>query len=211
MKLFRMLMLALFGSAIFFACSTGTKSGDKENGEKKESCTYAYNADSTSFKWTAYKYTTRAGVSGTFDGITVSNTMPSGNKFDVLKGAEFIINTASVNSGNAERDPKVVEFFFGNLLSSETISGKINSINNDEAVITVTMNEKTVDVIGKLNADGERVKLTTQIDLNDFDGSGAVSALNEKCHDLHTGDDGVSKLWPDVSIEVSTVLTKECN
>lgn len=35
MKLFRMLMLALFGSAIFFACSTGTKSGDKENGEKK--------------------------------------------------------------------------------------------------------------------------------------------------------------------------------
>lgn len=214
MKLLRMLLLAMLSSTIFFACSTGTKSGDEntENADaKKETCTYSYNADSTAFKWTAYKFTTRAGVSGTFDDITVTNTQTSENKLDVLTGAEFSITTGSVNSGNPERDPKVVEFFFGKLANTGTITGKINSIKDGEAVISLKMNDKNVDIVGHISEDGDKVSLTAKVDMNDFDGMEAVTSLNEKCHDKHTGEDGESKLWPDVSIEVSTVLNKACN
>lgn len=212
MKLIRILTLAMLSSTLFFACSTSTKSGDEsaESGDVKQACTYSYNADSTNFKWTAYKYTTRAGVGGTFDDITVSNTKSSENKTDVLVGAEFTINTGSVNSGNEERDPKVVEFFFGKLVDGGTITGKINSIKDGEAVVTINMNDVHMDVVGKITEEGNKVTMTAKVDMTDFEGLGAVESLNEKCYDLHTGDDGVSKLWPDVSIEVSTVLNETC-
>lgn len=212
MKLFKSLLLVVLGSAIFFACSTGTKSDESEETTdvNKEACTYTYNADSTAFKWTAYKYTTRTGVSGTFDDIVVSNTKASENKLDVLVGAEFTITTGSVNSGNEERDPKVVEFFFGKLVDSSTITGKINAITKGEAAITINMNDVSTDIAGKITEEGNKVTLTAKVDMTDFEGLGAVESLNEKCYDLHTGEDGISKLWPDVLIEVSTVLTKEC-
>lgn len=213
MKLFRILTLTMLGATLFFACSTSTQSGEEntESGDVKEACTYAYNADSTHFKWTAYKYTTRAGVGGTFDDITVTNTNSTENKLDVLVGAEFTITTGSVNSGNLERDPKVVEFFFGKLVDGGRITGKINSIKDGEAVITINMNDVSMDVVGKIAEEGNKVTLTAKVDMTDFEGMAAVESLNEKCYDLHTGEDGVSKLWPDVSIEVSTVLTETCN
>ena len=183
MKLLRMLFLAMLSSSVFFACSTNTKSGDEnsENGEvASQACTYSYNADSTTFKWTAYKYTTRAGVSGTFDGIEVKDTKTSDNKLEVLKGAEFVIDPFSVNSGNEERDPKVVKYFFGSMANTDKITGRINMIEGNEASILVTMNDRHVDVIGHLAVEGNKVTLTAKLDMNTFDAMEAVNALNQE-------------------------------
>ena len=212
MKISKSLILSLLGASLFVACSTNTTSTEEgsEEATVKEACTYSYMADSTSLKWTAYKFTKKAGVSGTFDQITLNNTKEAEAPMDVLIGADFSIITASVNSGNLERDPKLVAHFFNKLIGTEIIVGKINSVNDGEAVISITMNEKTVDVVGKVSLDGDKVLMEVSIDMADFDGLEAIASLNEVCSAQHTNEDGESKLWPDVTIVVSTVLNKEC-
>jgi len=213
MKLTKTLLISLFSASLFIACTSDNKSSETSSDETSteiENCMYSYVADSTHFNWTAYKFNSRAGVGGTFNSIKVTNTPSSVNPLDVLKGAEFVINTASVNSGNEERDPKLVVYFFNVLINTENITGKINAINNGEAEVSITLNDKTVNVVGKVTVEGEKVSMEATIDMNDFEGLGAIASLNEVCSAKHTDEDGVSKLWPDVSIIVSTVLKKEC-
>jgi len=212
MKISKSFILAFLSTSIFVACGTNTTSTEENSGEATamESCSYTYMADSTSLKWTAYKFTKKIGVSGTFDSITVTNTKSAESPMEVLLGADFSISTASVNSGNPERDPKVVAFFFNKLAGTETITGKINSINDGEAVVSITLNERTVDVVGKVSLEEDRVTLEVSIDITDFEGLDAIASLNEVCSAQHTDEDGESKLWPEVDIMVSTVLKKEC-
>ncbi len=211
MKSMKTLALAFLSAAILVSCGTETKEENTENTKAvKETCSFSYVADSTILKWTAYKFTKRAGVGGTFDHIAVNNTNSAENPIEVLVGADFSIHTPSVNSGNVERDPKLVVHFFNKLINTETITGKIVSVNEGEAVVTITMNDKSVDVVGKVAIDGNKVTLTTSVDMGDFDGLDAVGSLNEVCSAKHTDEDGESKLWPDVDIVVSTVLKKEC-
>lgn len=212
MKISKSLMLGLWSASLFFACGSNTTSKEETSESATvadEACTYSYISDSTKLKWTAYKFTKKTGVSGTFDQIVVSNTKSADSPVEVLAGSEFNISTASVNSGNLERDPKLVSFFFNQLVGTDII-GKINSINNGDAVVSITMNGKTVDIVGKLMEEGNRVTLTASVDMTDFEGLDAVTSLNEVCSAKHTDEDGESKLWPDVDIVVSTVLRKEC-
>lgn len=212
MKILKSVTLSLLSTLFVFSCSSSTTSNEEESIEtaKEESCTYSFVSDSTTLKWTAYKFTKRAGVSGTFDHIAVNNTKTSDTMTGVLVGSDFSIHTPSVNSGNAERDPKLVAHFFNKLIESEAITGKIVSVNNSEAIVSITMNEKTVDIVGKLSEEGTSVTLTASVDMADFEGLDAVAALNEVCSAKHTDEDGESKLWPDVDIVVSTMLKREC-
>lgn len=95
-------------------------------------------------------------------------------------------------------------------MNTSIIRGKINSINQDETVVSIIMNDKTVDVLGKLTQEGEKVSMKVSIDMNDFDGAEAISSLNEACAELHTDADGESKLWPTVDIVINTVLKSSC-
>lgn len=213
MKSIKTILIALVCVFLFISCSTSSTSNEEsadESTSDSETCKYSYNADSTSLKWTAYKFSAKTGVAGTFDKIEVTNTQVSENIMEVLVGAEFTIITGSVNSGNVERDPKLVEFFFNKLANTEAIKGKINSINNGEAVVSILLNDKSVDVVGKVTQEGDKVSMTLSIDMNNFDGMGAVNSLNEACSALHTDKDGESKLWPNVDIVVSTILNKQC-
>ena len=211
MKILKSFMIGIMLTGLFAACGSKSSSEEGSDGSevKKEACTYSYNSDSTVLKWTAYKFTNKVGVSGTFDRIAVNNTKPSNNMKEVLTGADFSIETASVNSGNPERDPKLVAFFFNQLVGTN-INGKIISINKEEAVLAITMNGKTVDIVGKLVEEGNKVTLTAAVDMTDFEGLDAVASLNEVCSAQHTEADGESKLWPDVDIVISTVLKKNC-
>jgi YceI-like protein len=213
MKMSKSLLVTILSASLFIACTPSKNSNEKTTEEVSsaiETCTYSYSTDSTSLIWTAYKFTARAGVSGTFNHIVVNNTREAETMAGVLIGADFSIHTPSVNSGNLERDPKLVEFFFNKLANTETITGKISSIQGDIAKLSITMNENTIDVTGKVVMEGEKVSLSVSIDLSDFDGLDAVSSLNAVCSAKHTDKDGESKLWPDVDIVVSTIVKKEC-
>ena len=88
-------------------------------------CAYSYDHSASEFIWTAYKYNQKTGVKGTFDDISVSGLEGNGSVADLFSGAEITIATESVNSGDPDRDPKIVEHFFGKLEGGETMDIKI--------------------------------------------------------------------------------------
>lgn len=109
MKSLNSIVYAFVCSIFFYSCSSSTTTSD-ETSVSEEKCTYTYLADSTSLKWTAYKFSNKTGVAGTFENIEVTKTQVADTRLGVFVGAEFAIETGSVNSGNVERDPKLIEF-----------------------------------------------------------------------------------------------------
>ncbi|MCF8259027.1 MAG: YceI family protein [Flavobacteriales bacterium] len=173
-------------------------------------CRYDYNHDSTSVKWTAYKFTEKVGVSGRFDTLQVSGTSEQTDRLAVLANASFSISVASINSANAERDPKIREHFFGTMKETSVLQGRIFSMDSAMAVVELTMNGQMHPMSLAVVNSGNEVKLEGVIDLADWNATSNVEGLNKICRDLHIGPDGISKLWPEVKLEIRTVLTEVC-
>ncbi|MCB0756634.1 MAG: hypothetical protein KDB98_13620, partial [Flavobacteriales bacterium] len=55
------------------------------------------------------------------------------------------------------------------------------------------------------------VSLVGTLDLAKWNALASADSLNKVCYDLHKGADGVSKLWPDVKLEISANLKEDCN
>jgi hypothetical protein len=127
-----------------------------------------------------------------------------------LSGATFTIPVNSVNSQNPERDVKIQNHFFGTMEATEVISGMVKSIDNKTAVVDLSMNGKTFEYNGDVTVDGEKVIFETTINMVDFEAQSSIDSLNNVCETLHTGTDGVSKLWSEVDIKVETTLIKDC-
>ena len=126
--------------------------------------------------------------------------------------AQFDIITGSVNSNNTERDYKISDSFFGTMVNTATISGKVLSLNDDgSGAISLTMNgvEKEIALDWKATSEN-RLKLSAAINVNDWSAKPSLDSLNGVCTAVHTGKDGVSVLWPDVEIEVFADFTTDC-
>lgn len=205
--------LSLLASVIFVAvsCSTSTKSSDDKSSDDQEDCIYTYNTSSLDFKWTAYKFTTKKGVPGTFDEIAVTSGDAATSIDELLQSVKFKINTGSINSNAPVRDVKIAEFFFGTMANTSEITGSIKSVVDGKAIISLTINEMTLDVPGTIALSGDTIKLTATVDFKEFGGEEAVAKLNEVCSELHTGEDGESVFWDVVDINVSALYSKRCN
>ena len=132
--------------------------------------------------------------------------------FGAAATAQFDIYAASVNSNNPERDMKISNSFFGTMANTESISGKVVSLNDDgSGAILLTMNgvEKEITLEWKETSEN-RLKLSTAINVNDWNAKPSLDSLNGVCTAVHTGKDGVSVLWPDVEIEVFADFTTDC-
>lgn len=178
-------------------------------------CTYSYDASTTKLTWTAFKTSAKVAVGGTFNTYSVDNTVASKSESAVFENATFTIETASVNSGNESRDPKLVEFFFNKMVESATIEGGIEKISEaadgkGAAIINITMNGVTHQENATYTLEGTVLTLSATLDLTKWEANDAVASLNEACEELHKGDDGVSQLWGEVDIEITTTLAKSC-
>ena len=219
--------ISLVAIATLLMVSCGTETKTEESTEKtaqeaipvekstEETCTYTYDAASTSIKWISFKTSAKVAVGGTFNEFTVDGTEPSNSESAVFENAYFSINTSSVNSGNEERDPKLIKFFFNTMVATETITGGIASISEavkgkGAAVVKITMNKQSRDVNATYTLEGNVLTLSATVNMADWDASNAITVLNTECKDLHTGDDGVSKLWEEVDFEITTTLVKSC-
>lgn len=203
-----------FSVLVFTACG-GSSSEEQRKAEevpgKAQTCTYEYNNDSTLIKWTAYKLTERAGVEGSFTSFTVSGTSVNEDPIQALTGASFSIETQSTKTNDTLRDGKIFRYFF-KVLKAESITGKIISFSADgtTAKIAITMNEIEKEIEAPVKWDGEIVMIKTELNLEDWNYNDAMANLNKQCKEKHTGTDGITKVWPDVSIMVRTILTKKC-
>ncbi len=205
----------LFIAAVvaFSACGNAPEKKAPEQRPDKvmtnETCSYSFNAETTTINWLAYKHTDKIGVAGVIDSALFTGMGEADNAVEVFKNAEVTIYPSSVDSKDAGRDKKIKDIFFGAIANSEAISGKIVSISGKdegEGVLALNMNNVTKELPFKYNTNQSDVKIRFVVDFNAFNGQEAIAALNKACEERHTGTDGQSVLWPDVKITIISEL-----
>ncbi|MBE7437062.1 MAG: YceI family protein [Spirochaetales bacterium] len=177
-------------------------------------CTYEYNPASTTVTWTAYKFTEKAGVSGSFDRISTEGLKAARSPTAVFETLSFRVETGSVNTKNPDRDAKIHRSFFLKLKEGESLQGSVTQIQDKEARVNLRINGVEKPALFKIQSqdgkDSVHVTFSSDLNLLDFGADSAITSLNTVCKELHTGSDGKSKLWPDVKIDIHTELKKKC-
>ncbi|MDI7236607.1 YceI family protein [Leptospira santarosai] len=191
--------------------------GFSQSADKNQTCTYSYDHPSTKFGWKAFKFTEKTGVGGSFDKIQVVETKIGNSPEKALKGMKFTIDPNTINSSNNDRDAKIKSAFFYPLKKNGAIAGKVVSaeLNSDKTsgkgIISLTFNgvTKNLDVSFTLQ-EKTRLSASSKLELGNFKALTAIDSLNQVCKDLHKGKDGVSKLWPEIELTISTQLKADC-
>lgn len=175
---------------------------------------FYFDSNKTSLKWTAYKYSTKLGVSGILPDVRYKPSHEWINNLshitDFITGFYFecVVNLTP-NENASVRDQNIQNYFF-NKLSTTKIYGKVISASGTATSGLVSM-ELTFNGVQKIYhasylVSGNIIALDCTIQLKDFNALEALSSLHEAVSDLHKGPDGISITWPDVDIKVSTEL-----
>lgn len=209
MKNLSFLLLA----ALFFSSCSNSNQHDESTDTTTEtvaSTSYEYQRAFTKITWTAYKTMAKVGVSGSFNEFNVTPGSDSSSIKGMLNQLQFSIPVATTNSNNEERDQKLVATFFGSMMNTENIEGSFANVQGNDSAgtmgIIIKMNDVSHEITGNYMVENNKIKITADMHLGDWKAESSVDALNKVCEDLHTGEDGVSKLWPDVALEIESTL-----
>lgn len=207
MKIINTLILICATSLLFVSCSSEDKA---DSNETKETCSYTYNHTASSMEWTAFKFNAKTPVKGTFNTLNIKGLTSSENPQDIIKSLQISIPTNTVETQNPERNGKIVTYFFGKIATDSIIGNVVDLKDNGEAIISITMNKIKKDVKGTYTLNEGKFSFNATIDVMNWQAGKGIEALNTICKDLHTGEDGVSKLWSEVDLSFTTSLIKEC-
>lgn len=174
-------------------------------------CRFDYNPAQVKLQWTAYKFTERLGVSGTFNAIQANKTQVAAKPEEVFAQAEFSIDAASVNTNNPDRDKKIYSAFFAAMKDKGAITARVESVSDKAGVIALKMNgvEQRVNATVR-RVNGKSLEVSFSLDLANFNALSPLAALNLACKDLHKGKDGKSKLWPEIDVKITATLNPIC-
>jgi hypothetical protein len=178
-----------------------------------QNCKFEYDPSQTKLEWTAYKFTEKTGVKGTFDKITVTGTTKSESIQSSMATAKFTISPNDINSSVPDRDSKIKEFFFELPKNQKPIVGTLSDIkgnSNGTAFLILNLNGITKKIPLEYKIDGNTIVATGELDVVDFGLSKGLAKLNEVCLELHKGADGKSKLWPNVSLKIESKFKSSC-
>lgn len=170
-------------------------------------CPVAIKPGSVKLEWTAYKFTEKKAVPGTFKDVQL--TLPPPTKKDHLKGLQFKVDTATVDTGDAARDTTLREAFF-NLMKSTVVEGQVTSTSNTSLTVTMIMNGISRAVPFSLKKDKALYTAQGKIDVLDFALGKSLESLSKVCKELHKGADGVSKTWSTVDLKISAEAVESC-
>ncbi len=202
------------GLLAFSSCTNepSVKSTDKEETTTKVAKHYTLLTGQTAMRWTAFKFTERLGVIGTFNKIMVKEKVEGDGLSAALMGLEFKIPVSEINSNNEDRDGKIINYFFGVMKETTAITGTFGEFNGDDTGgncnVIINMNGQSKSVNFEYMVDERALGLSTLIDLNNWDGEFALQSINKKCEDLHKGTDGKSFIWPEVKLQISIPIAK---
>jgi len=177
-------------------------------------CRYTYNSPSTKLEWTAYKFTEKVGVNGTFDKIIVTKDTKKANSIQIaMANARFSIPTAQVNSGVPDRDEKIRKYFFGSSPKAKVLEGffkNITGTDSGKADLVLTFNGKTETIPVTYEIQKNLLSVAGSLDVARFGMLPGINKLNEVCRELHIGKDGVSKLWSEVDFKITSEFREDC-
>ncbi|MDV7187179.1 YceI family protein [Lutibacter sp. TH_r2] len=178
---------------------------------KKEAATKGYivEAKTTTINWTAYKTTSKTPVKGVFTKVNFENATYGKTSFDALNGLKFNIPVSSLFTKDTIRDNKLKKFFFGVMDNTKLISGTINMNNETSGTVDLTMNGITQTLPITYIISDQMVTMEALMDTDNWNAQNALISLNDVCKELHTGEDGISKTWSEVKIDIATYLKHE--
>lgn len=202
----------------YYSCSDNeeTKNTEKTTIEVKtqEKCTYTYNPADINVRFVSYKHTKRVEVGGQFDSIIVEGNNSANSIKELLEGKKYRIFVSSLNTNDQGRNEKIKKFFFGVMKNTNEITGEILTIEGDDkegkGKLNLNMNDIKNEIPFNYVFNNNELTIEGTIDINLFNGGEAIKSLNEACKGLHTGEDGVTKLWPDVKFVITSTIKKEC-
>lgn len=152
-------------------------------------------------EWTAYKTTDKVAVSGRFDVVLVKDAKEDGKTpQEVLEGANIIASVATLNSDQIDRDQKLKDILFGNMINTSEIKGQLH-FREGKTFLNLTLNNVSKEYEVKSSFENKTFTVETDVDLMDFNTTKAMDALNQACLELHKGADGISKTWSEVHIK----------
>ncbi len=192
---------------LLVSCST---ENDTETVEKEQTCSYTYNHSASNLEWTAFKFNAKTPVKGTFNTVNIKGLNNSEDPKELIKSLSFSIPTNTVETQNPERNGKIVTYFFGKIATDSITGNVVDLKDNGEAIVAITMNKIKKDVKGTYTLTDGKFSFSASIDVLNWQAGTGIETLNTICKDLHTGEDGVSKLWSEVDLKFTTSLIKEC-
>jgi hypothetical protein len=202
--------MAFVGLVLGISSCSGNEEQKTEQVQEEKACFFSYNKELTVLEWTAFKFTEKKGVTGTFNEINISGLEKSDDPKKLIESLTFSIPTATVETQNEERNGKIAKLFFGTIGTQE-IKGKVKGLSdNGKATIEIEMNNMKQDVVGDYTLEGAKFAFNATIDVMKWNGGPGITALNTACKDLHTGTDGKSKLWSEVELSFTTELMSDC-
>lgn len=209
------MIICVLTAAIGFASCGGDGQKSGNSGEEKNTGKrwFEYNPAATTVSWTAYKFTEAIGVHGRFDSISITGEALGETAIEVFKNAAFRIPVSSVSTGDAGRDQKIRDFFFGALKNSQYLSGRVDHFEgmplSGKAVLIFQLNDTAQRLEADYNVSGDTLRMEGIINTDNWHAEAGIASLNKQCADLHKGSDGKTVLWPEVKFMITTVLTRK--
>lgn len=188
--------------------SRNSTSGANQNREVvSEHESYTLDNLGISMVWTAFKFTDKIAVSGTFEDFTINKKDVSGSIENILTKLKISTPTEAVDSGNAIRDFKLRTSFF-KAFNTSSITGTILKAKEGEGTLKLKMNNISLNTPYTYSLQNDTIVLFSHLDLKKWKAEEALSLLNNECAAHLKGDDGISKIWPDVDVIIKLPVNK---
>lgn len=181
----------------------------------RAACTYSVDPRGIKVEWTAFKFTQKQAVTGSFNTTKVSGPTQATSLVELAKGLSMEIDGASIESGNPARNATISEFFFQKFAPPSRIIGKTVEVEGDDAKgtveIEITLNDtsRVVPFAYTISKD-HQVEAAATIDMMDFALQKAYDSLHLACEEQHTGEDKVSKTWTEVGLKLTGKFAQSC-
>ncbi|WP_233898718.1 YceI family protein [Tenacibaculum piscium] len=206
-SLFVFVAITNFASCKSDATSKKENSVNENNTEKKAKKTAFSLQDADSkINWTAYKTTEKKPVTGVFQKVDITKNGTGNTVKEAINNAEFSIPVSSIFTKETSRDFKIKKFFFAVMDNTKLLSGKLILENDSIGYADITMNTVTKKLPFTYTINQKTFNLKGTLKISDWNAQKALASLNEACKDLHKGDDGVSKTWDDVAINITSTF-----
>lgn len=165
-------------------------------------------------EWTAYKYTEKAAVGGTFTKFTLSEAKSAPSFVGAMNELSIEIDASSVESNNPARNKTIAEKYFSLFAPQSVIKGNVLNAKGNEKKGTIAINIDMNGVQKPYSFSYEEkdgvIIASSVMDMMDFQLQKPFDSIHTACKTLHTGKDGVAKTWTEVALRVVVQYEKVC-
>lgn len=196
--------LILLVPLFFLACSK-----EKEPFKDAPNCVHNLDVDSTKVIWKAYKFSERVSVTGHFDSLSIQSPEKA-TIAQLLTGTQISFPLASVRTDLLERDDNIRKFFVAGIAEQGRVHAQVQAVQGSSVWVVIRLNGRQQVFPMTWSVDSGALLINGKIELDSFALTENISRLSQGVAPMHTGSDGLSKMWPDIDLTIQSPLHSHC-